>query len=339
LNETLLLLSAGQGTLLSFALISAWFKSDYFRFFLGLIFFVIAIELWSYWGFAINYIQNNPVFPYWDLSSYLLLPPAVYWVFKIMRAPYSIPSKRSFLIFIPAVLEIFFKFLRFYIDYFFDINIYSANHIFIIFLTQQLPILWLIIVLIVSFQYKKAIKYYTVYGLLGVLTLLWIIDYLFPVTIFTALQFFLMCILFVFGYLAYLYPRFFDGTKTPRKLDLQFEKYDHKAALKVFEEIIIENKGYSQPSLSLGEVAKKLKVPSKYLSYLINKHYKTNFKSFINTLRVQEIITNVNAGTHKHMTLLGIAMEAGFNSKSSFNTIFKEQTGKSPSNYFKEKNT
>ena len=336
MSELLLLVSAGQGLLLSLALMSAWFKPDYFRFFLGLVFFVISIELWTYWGIATQHIQSNPAFPYWVLSSYLFIGPAVHWVLKIIRTPGAVPTKMDYLLFVPALVEITAKFIRYYVYYFWEVPLFPVDFFIWVFLTQQLPILWLILVLIRSFTYPASTRYYVAYILFSLFVLLWIVDYVFPNRIFTIVEAILVSSLFVFGYLAYLYPRFFDSAAPSAKLEKQFKKHNQKKDLAAFEKIIIENKGFTKPGLSLSEVATSLQLSPKYLSYLINKHYKTNFRSFINQLRVQEVITKVNAGEHRHMTLLGIALEAGFNSKSSFNAIFKAETGKSPSQYFQK---
>ncbi|MCD4696832.1 MAG: helix-turn-helix domain-containing protein [Bacteroidales bacterium] len=55
----------------------------------------------------------------------------------------------------------------------------------------------------------------------------------------------------------------------------------------------------------------------------------------VNNYRVEEVKRLMAEGKHEHYTLLAIALEAGFNSKSSFNRIFKEFTGSTPSHYKK----
>jgi AraC-like DNA-binding protein len=48
---------------------------------------------------------------------------------------------------------------------------------------------------------------------------------------------------------------------------------------------------------------------------------------------VKEVIERMANPSEKHKSLLGIALDAGFNSKSSFNQVFKQHTGKTPSEY------
>ena len=58
-----------------------------------------------------------------------------------------------------------------------------------------------------------------------------------------------------------------------------------------------------------------------------------NFYTLINEYRVQEVIRRMNDKQYQMYTLLAIALDAGFNSKSAFNRIFKQITGKTPSEY------
>jgi AraC-like DNA-binding protein len=53
----------------------------------------------------------------------------------------------------------------------------------------------------------------------------------------------------------------------------------------------------------------------------------TNFQDFINKYRVEEFIERLKNDQNNHFTLLGIATDVGFNSKSSFNAIFKKYKG------------
>lgn len=61
-----------------------------------------------------------------------------------------------------------------------------------------------------------------------------------------------------------------------------------------------------------------------------------NFNDFINQYRVKAVIKKMEAGEHTIQTLLGLALEVGFNSKSTFNRAFKRHTSRSPNDYIKE---
>ena len=90
---------------------------------------------------------------------------------------------------------------------------------------------------------------------------------------------------------------------------------------------------YQDTELSLGSLAEKLELHPHELSRIINTVLKKNFNDFINEYRVQEVIQKMQEPAYSHLTLLGIAFTAGFNSKSTFNRVFREMTGKSPAEY------
>jgi len=69
------------------------------------------------------------------------------------------------------------------------------------------------------------------------------------------------------------------------------------------------------------------------LSEVINGHLNQNFFDFVNSYRVEKVKQDLEDPDKLHFTLLALAMDAGFNSKSSFNSIFKKHTGLAPSVY------
>ncbi|HEY4326625.1 MAG TPA: ABC transporter permease [Mucilaginibacter sp.] len=87
---------------------------------------------------------------------------------------------------------------------------------------------------------------------------------------------------------------------------------------------------YQDPELSLNTLAEKLHLSPHELSRIINTALKKNFHDFVSEYRVAEVIRKMQNPTFDHITLLGIAYDSGFNSKSTFNRIFKEMMGKSP---------
>ncbi|MGZ3874162.1 MAG: ABC transporter permease [Mucilaginibacter sp.] len=93
---------------------------------------------------------------------------------------------------------------------------------------------------------------------------------------------------------------------------------------------------YRDPELSLGSLAEKLEMTTHELSRVINVALKKSFNDFINEYRVAEVIRKMQDPANDHITLLGIALESGFNSQSTFTRIFKHMTGKSPIVYKNE---
>ena len=97
-----------------------------------------------------------------------------------------------------------------------------------------------------------------------------------------------------------------------------------------------EKRLYQIPELTLAMVSKELDVHPNTLSQVINTVEKKNFFDYINTLRIENFKERVTILDNQKYTLLSLAYDCGFNSKTSFNRNFKNYTGKSPSQYVKE---
>jgi len=95
-------------------------------------------------------------------------------------------------------------------------------------------------------------------------------------------------------------------------------------------------KPYLEPRITIAELAQRMDIPVNYLSQVINEQLDQNFFDFINTYRVAEFKRLLAEPDFQHYTLLSLAYEAGFNSKSTFNAIFKKITGRTPSDYARE---
>lgn len=90
---------------------------------------------------------------------------------------------------------------------------------------------------------------------------------------------------------------------------------------------------YRDPELSLSTLAERLNLNPHELSRILNKVIKKSFNDFVNEFRVAEVIRCMQQPAFDHLTLLGIAYDAGFNSRTTFHRIFKQVTGKSPAEY------
>lgn len=91
------------------------------------------------------------------------------------------------------------------------------------------------------------------------------------------------------------------------------------------------SKPYTDNELGLPQLARQMELSVHELSFLLNKGYGQNFFQFINTYRVQRAKELLLSEKHDHLSILGIAFEAGFNSKTTFNTTFRKTVGQSPS--------
>ena len=96
---------------------------------------------------------------------------------------------------------------------------------------------------------------------------------------------------------------------------------------------MITEKPYLNNQLTLHQLAEEVNILPHYLSRIINEYHHQNFFDFINIYRVDEFKNRISDSHFKNYTLLAIAFDCGFNSKSAFNRLFKKVTGFTPSEY------
>ena len=234
------------------------------------------------------------------------------------------------------------------------IFVYGAFHL------QTIP--YMIACLVVIINYRMDIKnYYSSVSKLNLTWMLYVVGAFFimwMVDLFTFLfielnilnpdyesyfTFLSLLINFVFAvlifYKALQYPGFFTNvsdTDRPHKYEQsRLTKEEKKQYLHNLEQHFEKDKPFLNPDLTISDVAAKLKIPTKYLSQVINESLQKNFYDLINSYRVEEAKkTLTKEDTSK--TVLEILYNSGFNSKSAFNTAFKKHTGYTPSQYRKQ---
>lgn len=113
--------------------------------------------------------------------------------------------------------------------------------------------------------------------------------------------------------------------------------YSQNENILAFEKYVKTEKLYLDSNLSLEMIAEKLNLNKSYLSRIINAELGKSFSDYVNELRVEEAKNYLTNPEFSNYTLISIGLEAGFNSKSVFNSTFKKFTGKTPSEY--KKNT
>ncbi len=100
-----------------------------------------------------------------------------------------------------------------------------------------------------------------------------------------------------------------------------------------------EQTPFKNPSLTLKDLALASRISDRHISQVINEQLNQNFHDFLNEYRVNEFKTQLTDPDNGHLSMLGIAMECGFNSKSTFNTTFKRFTGLTPSEFKKKQSS
>ncbi|WP_375443361.1 helix-turn-helix domain-containing protein [uncultured Fibrella sp.] len=96
------------------------------------------------------------------------------------------------------------------------------------------------------------------------------------------------------------------------------------------------DKLYRNPDLTLAVLAEHLGLTTNAVSRLINAGFDRSFADFVNAYRVDEVKQRLAAGEADRVTILALGLDAGFSSKTTFNRVFKEQTGFTPKDYEKK---
>ncbi len=99
--------------------------------------------------------------------------------------------------------------------------------------------------------------------------------------------------------------------------------------------LMTEEQLFKNQKLNVNDIATQLGISRQRLSEVLNVHMGMRFQDFLNQHRVEAFIKCLEEDSYKNFTLLGIATEVGFSSKSSFNSTFKKLKGVTPSQYKK----
>lgn len=93
---------------------------------------------------------------------------------------------------------------------------------------------------------------------------------------------------------------------------------------------------YTEPALSLRDLAQTIDLHPNKLSWLLNEHIGKNFNEYINSYRLADFKAKALDPANSHLTLLGLAFDSGFNSKTVFNSFFKKMEGMTPRAWVKK---
>jgi AraC-like DNA-binding protein len=128
-----------------------------------------------------------------------------------------------------------------------------------------------------------------------------------------------------------------NAEKNENKNFIRLPKDEIQACIERINQIMASEKIYLNENLNLKEFAFHLKADPNLVSFILNNHLGCNFYDFVNRHRIEEVKNKLINPEYKHLTLLGIALESGFNSKTTFNRVFKQITGITPTE-FQQKN-
>lgn len=112
-------------------------------------------------------------------------------------------------------------------------------------------------------------------------------------------------------------------TSSPKTLDLACS----------LKELMLKEKPYKKPDLSLAVLAAKLKTSANSLTEVLKEHYRLSYYDFINQYRIEDTVERFKQGDDRKYTIKTISEEAGFRSKTTFIKAFKKEKGMLPKEY------
>jgi AraC-like DNA-binding protein len=141
-------------------------------------------------------------------------------------------------------------------------------------------------------------------------------------------------LIYFIGYYAIKQPEVLRLQTKKEKPD-RLDDFTIKTLKKRIQFFVDEEHIYLNPDLTLKQFSEKLNASSNDFSWLLNNVFNLSFYEYINLLRINAFIKKVKNQEHKKVTLLALAFDVGFNSKSTFNRVFKLHHGCTPSQYIK----
>ena len=129
-----------------------------------------------------------------------------------------------------------------------------------------------------------------------------------------------------------------NGTYLPKEKykKSSLKQKDIKTYIERLEQFMIQEKPYLDAGITIRQLAQMVDIHPNNLSQLVNEHIGQRFSDYINSYRLEKFKSLVKDPNFRHLTLLTLAYESGFNSKTVFNTFFKKMMGKTPRAYWKE---
>ena len=126
----------------------------------------------------------------------------------------------------------------------------------------------------------------------------------------------------------------------PEKLSVysRLSDEDLKTYSESLNRLMGNEKLYLHETLTLRILAQRLEVEPNLLSHVLNNVLRKSFHDYVNEFRIQEVIRKMDSKEFRHLKIVEVAYECGFNSKATFNRVFKKLTGKSPSDFRNNQN-
>jgi AraC-like DNA-binding protein len=358
-------ISIAQGLFLIFLLVAKGFKNTLASILIGCMLLIMVLTNFGYFIIRTDLVNHIPQFYAMPFGMILLLGPLFYLYSRSVIENTFSWKNIYWLHFIPYVAQLLFNLPLFLADKALliqFINAFLAGNLNIraeekvIFAIQDLHLLIYLIFTFNRVRSFKARQGNTQYIVSVSSRIKWLraLSYCFTfflVTVFSLYVFVLMDgkynpvtnyiytlvtsgIIYFIAYSLVLNPELISPDFTQKyKAYMQFIGDNGEKYLAKLKSLMEENKVFTDPDLKLNVLAEKIGLPSHQVSKLINEKFGKSFNEYVNEYKVREFINRINQPQYQSYTIYGIALDVGFNSKSSFNTAFKKITGKTPSGY------
>lgn len=365
LIDIVILIGAIQGVLLSVSFGFIKKGNRYANYIFGVLLFLVSFSICLNSLEKLLLIEISSGF-YKAIESFQLLfgPLLLFYISRVTNISFRI-SKKSLSHFIPFTIYLFLMLFDLYLinDTKYQIigTDFNSITIFLEFFTNIQMLLYILLSIRCLKKYREGIE--NKFSNIDEINLSWIktlligvsLVYLSFLAIFvvlsilklTDLYFELISVIvsisiYCIAYYIILNARLFDNVNNVQKNTIEVKtKYENspltngdiKLYWKELNLLMTREKLYRTHGLKISELAKLLDIPSQYVSQVISVNTDSSFYDFINRFRVEEIKLKIESGEHLTSTLLAISHDAGFNSKTTFNTVFKRLTGSTPTQF------
>jgi len=314
---------------------------------------------------------------YVNISFYLLYGPLMYLYTLSITGSMGKQISRYTFHFLPFSIFIIYMIIRHRViewDGTMDLRPFQENTSILSY--PNLVKLFLVIILVYIYRsifivrrYKQRLKYY--FSDVEKIRLIWLSFFLAGASVFVVLLIILLfrikdlrvnyinsghvliilCVylatIYISTFLTIRYPEIFSsgdnddlpdtGDRAPKYEKLRLDDDIRLHYMEELMQFMKLHKPYLRDSLTLRDLADLVKIPHHHLSIIINTGLNQNFYMFINTYRVDEARKMLIDPQYRDVNILNIAFNSGFNSKTTFNTVFKQVTGMTPTEFRKSK--
>jgi len=337
--------------------------------FLSLILLQLALYVFPEFLFILGLLDNFPhAVRIYVLGSFLLGPITYFYIRTCIEHTFRV-TRKMWWHFIPAVLDFFFQ-LPFYtlrgeekLQYFY--NFFSEDSLQQPLWLTVIKILHMIIYLLISMRIINKYMNHLPNSVSSIDNVFhrWLFLFCFALTtpfiaglLFSFLganfsYLYLVLSLFIVIFIALtllvikpsIFHKFPNQILLINSIEEKKEKYESSNLQNAQKEKYLNTlinyfeteKPFLEPELTLAHLSDQMNIPSHYLSQVINEKMKCNFLDFVNGYRIKDAQSKLKDSSFSHYTILAVAFESGFNSKTAFYSSFKKYTGTTPSSYRK----